>query len=423
MQRPFPWLLVVLIVFHASTAWAQFLSAYFPQGVPGYDTGPGITVRSRVRPEQDPLGIRIDGGLIKPTLTESFGYDDNIFGGRGQRGSWRITTEPTVLAGGESSRGSFGLFSSLTDTRYLAQPSQNRTDGGVFLGGTIPFGLDKLTLGVGYLARHEDRAALDALPSDRPVAFQVADIRMSYELTLGVFTLTPSVDLTQWRFANTTILGVPATQSTRDRTTALAEITLRHAWMPGRTLLLVARMLDTHYDFPAAGVTSNNSVRWQALAGADYDANSVWRIRALGGVEVSQGAVPQTDAVLEAEAIWSPSGLTDVTLNLTRGIEDAAQTGLSSFTYTAGTLTLDHELARDVLLNASVRFRQADYVATAAQQTGVTAGGGVTWLVRRGLSLSLAYSWDSVRDHHVPATVLAGDYTRQLALLTMRFGL
>jgi hypothetical protein len=423
MHRSFPWLLIPLLLLPAHGAWAQFLASYLPQGVPGYDTSPGVTVQSRVRPEQDPLGIRIDNGLIKPTFSESVGYDDNVFGGQARRGAWEVVSEPSVLIGTESSQGSIGLSASATDTRYLEQPSQNRTDGGVFLGGTIPFGQDKLTLGAGYLARHEDRTALDALPSDRPVAFQVADVRASYEASLGFFTLTPSFDLTRWRFADTTILDVPVTQTTRDRTTALAEVTLRYAWMPARTLLLVTRVLDTHYDFPAAGVPSNNSVRWQILAGADYDENAVWRFRALGGVEISQAAVSQTDGVMEAEAIWSPSGLTDVTFNATRGIEDAAQTGLSSFTYTSGAVTLNHELARDILLTATARVMEADYAVTGARQTGVAAGAGVTWLIRRGLRLSFTYGVDSVRDRHVPANVLAGDHTRQLTLLTLRFGL
>ena len=37
---------------------AELLSDYFPAGVPGYGTAPGVTVASRARPEFDPPGVR-----------------------------------------------------------------------------------------------------------------------------------------------------------------------------------------------------------------------------------------------------------------------------------------------------------------------------------------------------------------------------
>ena len=67
-------------------ARAQWLTSYFPQGVPGYDTGPGVTVLSRTRPEYDPLGMHAGDALIKPVLAESLGYDDNLFGAPRARG-------------------------------------------------------------------------------------------------------------------------------------------------------------------------------------------------------------------------------------------------------------------------------------------------------------------------------------------------
>src|SRR6185312_14745730 len=222
------------------------------------------------------------------------------------------------------------------DVRYVTAPSQNRTDGAAFLGGTLAVGRDKLTLGAGYLARHEDRTELDALPSDRPVSFRVGNARASYATEFGRVLVTPSIELNQWRFGNTTILGTPVSEATRDRTTVQTGITLRYNWMPGRDVLLVSRVLNTHYDHPPAGAASNNSTAWRALFGLDYDDDTVWRYRLLGGVEHRQPASPaikpQATGIMEAEITWSPSGMTTLRAAATRGIADAAQTGLSSFT-------------------------------------------------------------------------------------------
>jgi hypothetical protein len=420
-------LAVVCLLACAQVAEAQLLTALFPEGVPGYGAGPGVTVRSRARPAFEPLGIRAGIATIKPRLSESIGYDNNIFGGPMRRGAWEIATSPSILIGAETSKGSAGLFASVDDVRYLGQATQNRTDAAAFAGGTINIGRDKLTIGAGYLARHEDRTALDALPSDRPVAFSVQNLRASYAADFGRFTATPSVEVNRWRFSNTTIAGVPVSQSTRDRTTAQIGVSLRYAWMPGRDALFVTRVLNTHYDFPAAGAPSNNSTSVQILMGVDYDDNTVWRYRLLGGLQYRDAASPlvesATTGIAGAEIIWSPTGLTTVRASATRGIEDAAQTGQSSYTYTSAQVTVDHELAREILLTASGGVRQATFNQTGGRQVGVLFGAGATWLINRSLNLGLTYDFVGVRNTHLPSSSVAGDYSRSLTLLTMRIAM
>ena len=411
----------------ARPAQAQLLTSLFPEGVPGYGQEQGVTVKSRARPDSDPPGFRLDTVTIRPLLNQTLGYDDNIFGGPVRRGGWRIATSPSVLMGTERSNASAGLFLSADDIRYPGQPSQDRTDGSAFLGGTLDLGRNKLTLGGGHVARHQDRTELDALPSDKPVGFQVDNARAAFAIPAGRFTWTPAVDFNRWRFDNTTVLGVPARQTTRDRTTIQGGLTVRYSWMTGRDLVLVGRLLDTHYDHPALGLPSNNSKSWQGLFGADYDDDTIWRYRLLGGLQYRQPAAAaiasQTAGIAEAEIVWSPSGMTTVRASLTRGIEDAAQSGFSSFTYTSAALTLDHELRRNVLLSASAGIRHARFNQTGGQQLGLAAGAGAAWLIDRHFRLSLTEDFADVRNSHLPAGVIAGNYARSLTLLTLRLGL
>jgi len=408
-------------------AQAQLLDSLFPEGVPGYGTEQGVTVQSRTRPEYEPLGIRIDTSMFRPLLGVSVGYDNNIFGGPAHHGAWEIATQPSVLASTENSIGSAGLYLSANDVHYQGEPSQNRTDGSAFFGGTINLGRDKLTLGAGYLSQHEDRTALDALPSDRPVAFTVANFRTSYDAVFGRFTATPSIEVNQFQFADTTIFGQPISEAARDRTSVQSGVTLRYSWMSGRDLLWVNRVVDTRYDHPSAGQPSNNSNAWQTLFGVDYDDDTVWRYRLLGGVEYRQAAAAstasQTTGIAEAEITWSPSGMTTLRASVFRGIEDAAQTGLSSYTYTSAQLRADHELLRNVLLTASATVRQATFNQTGGQQLGLGFDTGESWLINRNLRLSLTYDFADVRNAHLAAGSVAGDYTRSLTLLSVRVAL
>ncbi len=413
--------------FWATPAHGQFLTSLFPEGVPGYGDAARVTVQSRQRPLYEPLGIRLDTVMIRPLLSLSTGYDDNIFAGPKRRGSWEFATRPSVLIGAERSQGAFGLYLSADDIRYANQPSQNRTDGGGFIGTTMNVGRDRLTIGGGVLSRHQDRTELDALPSDKPVGFRVGNLRAAYDHEVGRTTVTPAVDLNLWRFDNTTIQRLAVSQATRDRTTAQGGLTLRHAWMPARELVIVTRLLETHYDHPAARLPSNNSTSLQVLGGIDYDDNTVWRYRLLAGAQhraaASSAFASQTVGVVESAVTWSPSGMTTIRAGLSRGIEDAAQTGFSSFTFTSGTLTLDHELFRNILLNASATARWAVFNQSGAQQTGLAVGLGSTWLIDRNFRLSVSYDVTDVRSSHLPVAAVAGNYIRDLALLTLRIGL
>src|SRR5450631_4820785 len=77
---------------------AELLSSYFPTGVPGYGTAPGVTVASRERPDFDPLGMRLGSFVLHPQVEEGLGYDDNVFGSSGGKlGSWILGTHPSLL--------------------------------------------------------------------------------------------------------------------------------------------------------------------------------------------------------------------------------------------------------------------------------------------------------------------------------------
>src|SRR4051812_6134270 len=67
-------LTVLCTAANAGQAAADMLSTWFPDGVPGYDTAPGVTITSRLHPEQRPLGLRAGTFQLWPRLDESIGY-------------------------------------------------------------------------------------------------------------------------------------------------------------------------------------------------------------------------------------------------------------------------------------------------------------------------------------------------------------
>ena len=401
------------------------LAEIFADGVPGYGTAPGVTVQTRIRPDTEPPPLRVEGFVVKPRLEQSIGYDNNVLGGANRQGSWLLGTAGSLLIGSAWSRDAFGVYLSAADARYFGQPLQSRTDGIASVGGSIDIGRDRLTLGIAHLSQHEDRSDLNALASDRPVGFRVDDARLSYTAVFDRLTITPEAELSAWHYGDTTVLGQFARQTYRDRTMLRGGTTFRYEFAPLRNIVLVTRALSQHYLNPLAGQASLNSSGYQALVGVDYDGDSLWRARILAGGETRQFAAPQYHAhtafIAEGDLTWNPTGMTTVRASLSRTIEDAAQEGVSGFTYTAGKIGIDHELLRDVLINASAGLRHAAFLQ-GGHQSGASAGAGVTWLFSRYARVSATYDLNTAHGAG-PLNSTTTGFARELALLTVRMGL
>ncbi len=414
---------ILLLAGTAGAARAQPLSGYFADGVPGFGAMPGVTVLSRARPDYQPPGIAAGDFLVAPSFEEGVGYDSNVLGGPGSPGSWTLGTHPSLRVSSDWSRDAVAGVLGVDDTRYLDAPRQSRTDATMMVGGTKLIGRDTLTVAFAYLDLHEDRSAIDALPSDTPVAFSLTDARIGYTLALDRLSLTPNLEVSGYRYENTTIMGAPASQSYRNRDVLAGGVTARYALMERRDLLLVLRGTGTNYLTQQAGQPTRNSTGALVLVGLADDGDAVWRYRLLFGWEerhFTASAYRAHDApVAEAEAIWSPSGMTTVTGRLSRSIEDAAQEGVSGYTYTVGRLTVDHEYRRDILFQATGGVQRADFLQGGGRQTALLFGLGATWLVDQRMRVSATYSFD---DQQGGGTGTAGAFGRSLGLLSMRYG-
>jgi hypothetical protein len=429
------WLAAILVgvAVWASPARAQYLQSYVPRGVPGYGTERGVTVLSRERPSYEAEGVRVGSFVVRPMLGEATGYDSNV-SGTGQ-GSWLVRTAPAVSAQSDWGRDRLGAALSLDSHIDLDQPRQSRTDWMATIGGGKTIDRNNLNLGYSHLSLHQTATELAAVASDTPVAFQVDDVRSDYTVDFGRLSFTPNVDFRYFTFAGTTVHGAPVPQSYRDRLVSQAGVTVRYSLSEQRNLLLVMTGLDSHYTKPQRGQLSNNSRSVLVLAGIDYLADGMFRYQLLAGGEVRIFAASaygtHAAPIIEARAIWTPTGLTTVTGSVSREIEDPAAEGTGGYTYSIARIVIDHEYRRDLLLQGRGGVQVAQYLHGGGIQTSFSFGAGATWLVNRNLRASLEYDFtdqsgsgnSSARSTQTLNGLSSGGYARNLFLLALRLAL
>lgn len=417
-----------LLIIGGAIAWAikaagQDIATLLPDGLPGFPTA--LRPAKTPDPEFQQLGIRSGDLLILPRLTEALGYDSNVLGGPNAQGSVALGTNASVQAKVDRQNETVGSFVSIDNLQTPELPGQARTDATASLGGAFHFGQNTLTLGSAYFFAHEDRTALDALPSDAPIPYQLADLRADYAVKLNRVTLTPNIELQLYRFGNASIFGSTVSQSYQNRNVIQYGLTGTYETAPDRNFVVVARGLSSLYTDQPTGQPTHDSLGWELLGGVDDRLDGVWRVRLLGGWQqrdFSNSAFSSHGALAaEADVVWSPTSLIDVTGSLARSIEDAAQESASGYIATAARLSMDYQWRRNVWLDGSVSLQHAAYLNFNGAQTGAAFEVGATWWINRRMTLNATETVSTVRGEAPPPSL--GNTTRSISLISIGFGL
>lgn len=412
---------LLLTLCATAPARAQLIDRYFPAGLPGYGAQAGVTVLSRDRQAYEPLGVRLGGVVVRPTISTGLGFTSNALGQPGGRGSALVQTTGSLLAGTDWGRHALGGFLSFDDQRYLSAAGQSATAWTAALGGTAEIGRGRLVLGAAHLDLFQTARALDGLAIDRPGRYQVNNARVSYTWRSGRLSLSPGLSVSNTRYDDVFVGGRRVVQRYRDRTAIEGNVTARWELAPLRDLVLDLRATGFDHARREPGRPSRDATTIALLAGIDYATDAVWRVRALAGLQHRAFADPTlkpvTGPMAEVSATWTPSGLTTVTTTLSRRIEDAAELAAVSYALTGLRVGVDHEFYRNLLLAGYAEVQQAEYQQRSGRDRTAGFGLGATWLVNRRMRLSATWDW-TTRRRSDGATVDEG-----VALLRLRFAM
>jgi hypothetical protein len=424
-------LLGVVLDAGTGTARAQDLSGYFPSGAAGYDQELGVTVQSRLHPEYEPLGIRVGGFMVYPSLDESTFYNSNV-NGTPNSGSFGLHTSGVVSALSNWNRNNLDVSVGVDNYQFFSFPSERYTDWNVGAAGGYTIDDNPLTVGYYHDSYHQLGVGIATVQSETPVSDQVDSARIGYTFNFSRLAVSPVISFSAYQYGTATVLGEPVDLRSLDRNVVAASVTNRYSLSDEGGLLLVLQGFASRFPNQQPGQPTNDSNSFMLLGGFDYQSENVWRYRMLLGVEVREFESSQfpthTAPVAEGSVTWQPTGLTTVTGSLSRLIEDPQSAETNGYVLTQGRIELAHELERNVIIGGTANIALVQYLQ-GSSQTNVSIGANVQWLINRnvrltgGVSYSKQLGSNSSATADVPASLTSGAYSQTVILLALHIAL
>ena len=370
-------------------------------GVGNFDRTRSTGVLERPRPDYEALGVHAGGFLVYPRLTVDAVYDDNIFSSRlAAVGDTIFRIGPELAIKSNWSRHEVDLIAHAKINQYLDHSRENTTDYGVGgLGRLDVVRGTNLTGGVSYDRNTEPRTDPTAPTAAlQPVRYDLSQFNIGGSREINRLRLQAGVNFADYNYDNVaSTAGTIINQKFRDRAMWTENARADYAVSPDTALYVTGGVNQRDYRFTTLPAAPNNrsSTGYEADVGANFDLTNLVR----GEVQVGYlqqsykgPAAPNIGGVAFMAGVdWFPTPLTTVRLSGSRTVEEATVIGASGFIASRINLRVDHELLRNVILNANVGYENDGYHGVTRTDNLVTGGVAGTYLLNRNIGLRLAY--------------------------------
>jgi hypothetical protein len=412
-----------------TTAWLSLTAAICLPGVvaaqqPDVDEpDPNITVQDRPRPDYDPLGIRAGSFFIFPSLTLSGQYDSNVFATNDDEDSdVGVIVAPNVEVESDWSRHALNFSAGAAAAAFADYSQNNYLDAYAATTGRLDVLRSDIVSGTLRIDRlHEDRDD----PDESGDTIVGGDDDNEGNLTRYYRGL---VD-TQYRhnFARFfTVVGGGVQrlwyddigdreESIRDRNEYGGRARIGFPVSPRFGTFAEGRYSYRDYDD-----LDRNSHGYRGSAGVTVDFTSIL----FGEMALSYSKRDYTNDDLNdasgfganGSVTWNVTPLTSVILDARSEIDETTvvfegDEAEANFQNSVG-LDVNHELLRNLLLNANARYTRDDFEGTSRTDDVYSVGAGTSYLINRNFSLDATYRFTK-RD----SDSSANEFDRNIVLL------
>ncbi|MBX9615178.1 MAG: outer membrane beta-barrel protein [Caulobacteraceae bacterium] len=369
--------------------------------VDNFSRNRNTSVAQRSRPDYEAPGIRAGAFLVYPRLELSGERNDNIYATSANEVDDTILhVRPELAFESDWSQNFLTAYVRGALNRYSDNEDENTEEFGVGGSGRIDVTrLSNLGFGADYNSSFEPRTAPSAPRNAvEPTPLKTAQAYISGSRSAGYLKLTGRADWRSFDYEDgRTGLGTVIDQDARDREVVSLSGRIDLAVSPDTAFFFQATGNDRTYDIGSTVlVPARNSKGSEYLFGANFELGAVARGEiAAGYIEQSfdEAAFDDVEGFgARAQLEWFPSELTTVNVAAGRTIEDTPVVGVGAFVSNTASLGIDHELLRNVILNARVTWGRDEYEGIDREDTRTGLNIGGTYLINRNFGVNATLS-------------------------------
>ena len=367
------------------------------------DVPRGETVTTRQRPEVIPLGMRVGTFLLYPKVSVTETYDDNIFRTESpidSVGDFITILKPEFDLRSDWNNHAFNVRGDASLARYLKREKENYENFNVDADGRYDITRNIFVFGfLGYSQLSEDRGSPDDAGGVDPTEYDVrrGSVRYFHRLNRVSFRL----DAAAQKFDFDDVATGPATRADNDdRDRLQSQLSLRTAYeiVPEYEAFVRGTVNNRAYSTQeVTGGVQRDSQGYEIVAGVAIDLTGI----TFGNVFVGYRKQWYDDDKLStiqgisggADLTWNVTPLTTVHAGIVRRVEETTSIGFSGFFATRYSVSADHELLRNLLLNANVALTENDYKGLDRTDRIYGTGLSARYLMNRNLYASLGYQY------------------------------
>jgi hypothetical protein len=376
------------------------------------------TVLERARPELDPLGMKISGFIMSPSLQVGVSFNDNIFATQtNTRDDVIATVTPGIQISSDWNQHSLAFAASGDVVRYATNDAEDHETYNLSVDGRLDVRRDtKLSAKAGYKLGSEERGSVDDVNGSTPTEFDIRSIEA------GIINKSNRLSLSAVGGFSLRDFDDAGAINNDDRDRDELSFTFRGGYEIQDQYEAFAQVILTSVNYDALvddnGLNRDNE-GYEIRAGARIDITGLL----FGDVFVGylnrnyDGATlrPVDTVVGGLDITWNVTSLTTIKAGFERVVDETTLATASGNLTTGYNLSVDHELLRSLILSARVGISTDEFEGASREDDYVKAGLGAKYLLNRNLSFLLRYDY-SERD----SNVAGADNETNMILLTLQ---
>lgn len=381
-------------------AFFLILTPFYLNDVQAKESFQPETVKTRSRPQYDPVGIRAASFNIFPKLSVTEYFDDNIFADSVNEKSDFITDiQPQLIIKSNWNNHALTLSSSANIHQHLNNEAENSEDFNFIGHGRIDIlRQSRLEGGASYEQNHQRRSSPDDVQGLVPTIFHETTVFSFIEHELNLFTLKTGIRYVNLDFDDVaSSIGV-INNDDRDRDRVTGDFRISYSISPQYSMFVDGFINRLNYENLSDGLALNRDSKGYGInLGSIFHGSRLFFGELFIGFKEQAYRDPRLKTIYGVTGggsiTWQPSILTTFNLSSSRSIRETTVGIASGIFQTEAKFEIDHELLRNLLLNFNLSVSQEDFRGIDREDKYLNIGVGSNYLMDPLVNFGLKYDF------------------------------